>query len=675
MIREGAIISGRYEVLGRIGTGGMADVYKAMDQKLNRYVAMKVLKSEFREDESFVEKFKTEAQSAAGLQHPNIVSVYDVGEDRGRDYIVMEFIDGITLKEYIDKKGNLTPKEVISIAIQVCSAMEMAHGNKLVHRDIKPQNIMISKEGKVKVTDFGIAKATSSNTISTNMMGSVHYTSPEQARGGFSDAKSDIYSLGISMYEMITGELPFDGDSTVSIALQHLQDDITPPSDIVPDIPYSLERIILKCTQKSPDRRYANIMQLERDLRKSLKDPDGDFVVIAPLQNISGTRRITEDEFEKIRESAVVGYDMDEDDDDDYEARRARRRESRQKGVDPRMATINRVLTIVVTVIAVFILGVVVWSTIDGFNFGFGDEATTNRKVPVPDLVGKSLDEAEELCEEAGIRINVESKVASKKYEKDVVEAQRTQAGTKVPEGTIVQVVLSKGKLIEIPNLENNDFMEARDTLIDAGFLRGNIKLVEEPDETVEEDLVIRTEPEAGEFVTADEIITIYVSTGIEMVEVPNLVGMTKSEAAQLLEELGFVGEVTEEYDFATKGEVISQEEYYGTELAKGSTIHYVVSKGEEPKEKVRIPTDLTGRSYYEVKATLENMGLIVMKISAQSYEYDADQVIAVPQSGFKVEVGTVVEVHVSTGPGPAGIPAEDVPSEPETPETPETTE
>ena len=240
MIKEGVLIGDRYEIMGRIGTGGMADVYKGRDHKLNRYVALKVLKREFREDELFVKKFQSEAQAAAGLMHPNIVNVYDVGEDRGLYFMVMELVEGITLKEYIQKKVRLTPKEVISITLQVCAGIEAAHNNGIIHRDIKPQNIMISKEGKVKVTDFGIAKATTSNTISTNAMGSVHYTSPEQARGGFSDIRSDIYSLGITMFEMITGELPFDGETTVSIAIKHLQEDIAAPSELVPGIPYSL---------------------------------------------------------------------------------------------------------------------------------------------------------------------------------------------------------------------------------------------------------------------------------------------------------------------------------------------------------------------------------------------------------------------------------------------------
>ena len=315
MIKEGVLIGGRYEVLGRIGTGGMADVYKAVDRVLNRYVAVKVLKREFREDENFVRKFRSEAQAAAGLTHPNIVNVYDVAEDRGLYYIVMELVEGITLKEYIQKKGRLSAKEVVGITIQMCSGISAAHSNNIIHRDIKPQNIIISKEGKVKVTDFGIAKATSSNTISTNVMGSVHYTSPEQARGGFSDAKSDIYSLGISMYEMITGELPFDGDSTVSIALKHLQEDMVPPSELVEDIPYSLEQIILKCTQKSADRRYANVTQLVRDLKRSVQEPDGDFVKISPLMSVADTVMITPEELERIQ--GASDYDSDYDDYDD----------------------------------------------------------------------------------------------------------------------------------------------------------------------------------------------------------------------------------------------------------------------------------------------------------------------------------------------------------------------
>lgn len=274
MIKLGMLIGGRYVVLEKIGTGGMSDVYRAKDQKLNRFVAVKVLKQEFSENRNFVSKFRVEAQAAAGLMHPNIVNVYDVGEEEGIHYIVMELVEGITLKKYIEKKVRLTTKEAISIAIQVAMGIEAAHNNHIIHRDIKPQNIMISKEGKVKVTDFGIAKAASSNTLTSNVMGSVHYTSPEQARGGFSDEKSDIYSLGITMFEMLTGRVPFNGDTTVAIAIKHIQDPMPLLRDFVPEVPQSVENIVMKCTQKSPDRRYQGMSEMIADLKCSLINPD-----------------------------------------------------------------------------------------------------------------------------------------------------------------------------------------------------------------------------------------------------------------------------------------------------------------------------------------------------------------------------------------------------------------
>lgn len=294
MIKLGMLIGDRYEILDKIGTGGMSDVYKAKDQKLNRFVAVKVLKQEFSENKNFVSKFRVEAQAAAGLMHPNIVNVYDVGEEDSIHYIVMELVEGITLKKYIEKKVRLTTKEAISIAIQVAMGIEAAHNNHIIHRDIKPQNIIISKEGKVKVTDFGIAKAASSNTITSNVMGSVHYTSPEQARGGFSDAKSDIYSMGITFFEMLTGRVPFNGDTTVAIAIKHIQDDMPSPREFVSEIPISVEKIILKCTQKSPDRRYQSMEEVIRDLKRSLINPDEDFVQLNYADEVGKTRVVPE---------------------------------------------------------------------------------------------------------------------------------------------------------------------------------------------------------------------------------------------------------------------------------------------------------------------------------------------------------------------------------------------
>ncbi|NLG02737.1 MAG: Stk1 family PASTA domain-containing Ser/Thr kinase, partial [Clostridia bacterium] len=306
MLRPGTLVGDRYEIIEKIGTGGMSDVYKAKDHKLNRFVAVKVLKAEFSANKNFVSKFRVEAQSAAGLMHPNIVNVYDVGEDDGIHYFVMELVEGITLKKYIEKKMRLSVKEAISIAIQISMGIEAAHNNNIIHRDIKPQNIIISKEGKVKVADFGIARAATSDTITSHAMGSVHYTSPEQARGGYSDAKSDIYSLGITIYEMLTGRVPFDGETTVAIAIKHIQEEIPSPREFVPEIPVSVEQIIFKCTQKNADRRYANMSEVIQDLKRSLINPDEDFVKMIPVPGSEGTKTITDDERKSIQKQTYA---------------------------------------------------------------------------------------------------------------------------------------------------------------------------------------------------------------------------------------------------------------------------------------------------------------------------------------------------------------------------------
>ena len=597
-----------------------------------------------------MKKFRSEAQSAAGLTHPNIVNVYDVDEDRGLYYIVMELVDGITLKDYIQKKGRLTPKEVISIGVQVCSAMEMAHSHNIIHRDIKPQNIMISREGKIKVTDFGIAKATSSNTISTNVMGSVHYTSPEQARGGYSDAKSDIYSLGITMYEMITGELPFDGDSTVSIALKHLQEDMIEPSELVKNIPYSLEQIILKCTQKSPARRYANTAALEKDLRRSLTEPDGDFVVIAPF-NASDTKMVTAEELAMIQKAAE---ESDYDDyDDDYEARRASR--NSKKGVDPKMAKIMKILAIAATIIIALLMLLLLKGCADRLPSMLGGNKTEQTEtkegnVEVPKLVGKTKDEAEKLLKKAGLKLKVIEEKNSTEYEENYIMEQRTQEGAKLPEGAFVQVVVSKGKLIEMPDLTGDDYIEARDELIDLGFDRAKIKKEEEPHADIEEGAVTRTDPVAGTLNPKDTKITIYVSSGIEMVEVPDLVGKTKEEAQKLLEEVGLVGNPTEEHSSETKGKVISQKQDWGEEVEKGTTIDYTVSLGEKPKDKVVIPK-LSGATYSNAKAVLEQYGFKVQKAEADDDTVPAGSVVHVEGAGEEAAVGDTVVVVVSIGP------------------------
>lgn len=660
MLREGVMLSGRYEIMSRIGIGGMADVYKAVDRVLNRYVAIKVLKREFREDENFVKKFWTEAQSAAVLQHPNIVNVYDVAEDRGLYFIVMELVEGITLKDYIQKKGKLTSKEVIGITLQVCAGIETAHSKNIIHRDVKPQNIIISKEGKVKVTDFGIAKATSSNTISTNVMGSVHYTSPEQARGGFSDAKSDIYSLGITMYEMITGQLPFDGDSTVAIALKHLQEDIIPPSEYVEDIPNSLEQIILKCTQKSADRRYANISQLIRDLKHSLQDPDGDFVRISPLRSVADTVMITPEDLERIQDGVEYksnyGDDYDESyDDDEYESRR-RRKEGKKKEIDPKMAKIMRVMTVIASVVFIGVFVLIIGHVAGLFQttpqIKPGDE-----KYKVPNLVGMTLKQAEDACEEAGLVLSIVREEESEQYEKDYIFKQLTADGVRLPEGTKVQVYLSTGlKTIEIPDVANKSESEAITELVNAGFAKKNIKIRTENHDTVAEKKVTRTSPEAGKDGNKNSKITVYVSKGVGQTTMPSLVGRTKSEAEKALKDAGLKSQIEEVNSEEPAGQVIAQDIEEGTVLDRMTTVKYMVSAG---KVKVKIPEneEFAGKTYREVVALLEEISgeftFLDPPKRTVSAKYNKDFVVRVEQAGETVDEDATITIVLSNGPGP----------------------
>lgn len=651
MIKEGVMLSGRYEIIDKIGTGGMANVYKAIDRVLNRYVAIKVLKKEFSEDETFVKKFWSEAQSAAGLTHANIVNIYDVAEERGLYYIVMELVEGITLKEYIQKKGKLTPKEVIGITMQVCSGIDAAHSNNIVHRDIKPQNIIISKEGKVKVTDFGIAKATSSNTISTNAMGSVHYTSPEQARGGFSDAKSDIYSLGITMYEMITGELPFDGDSTVSIALKHLQEDIVPPSEVVDDIPYSLEQIILKCTQKSPDRRYTSIAMLARDLKRSIQEPDGDFVKIAPLASATNTVIITPEEMAKIQGESAFDSEYDEYD-DYYDDERGGKKKSE---IDPKMSKVMKILLIIASVIFVLVMGWVIGNLVGIFSNNADIVVDPDDKT-VPNVVGMTLEQAEKECAELGITIEVARREEHIKYEEGYIYEQKTAEGVKITESIKkMQVYVSSGlKPIEIPDVSGMKESKAIEALVTAGFLEKNITVKEEEHLTVAKDLAIRTDPEVGEEKTYKTKITVYISTGVGVTIMPDLVGKTKDVAEAELEEAVLYATYEEVNSDEPAGTILTQDIEEGTEINKGTTVKLMVSAG---KEKIQIPTDdqFAGKTYAEVVKMLEDLegNFIISEKSTASYKYDEGIVVSVDVAGQAVEKDSTITIIVSKGPGP----------------------
>ena len=585
MLKTGMIIGERYEIVGKIGSGGMADVYKGKDHKLNRYVAIKVLKPEFREDTKFIKKFQTEAQSAAGLTHPNVVNVYDVGNDDGVYYIVMELIEGITLKEYISKKGKLSIKEATSIAIQVSMGLEAAHSHGIVHRDVKPQNIIISTDGKVKVTDFGIARAASSNTISSNAMGSVHYSSPEQVRGGYSDEKSDIYSLGITLYEMVTGVVPFDGDTTVAIAIKHLQEEMVPPSTYTPELPYSLERIIEKCTQKSVDRRYRNMGEVIADLKHSLIDPDGDFVKLASLTNGAQTVIISDSELKKIKDNNVVSapastpepesirtrnefeddpYDESYDDgyDDDE-------RHGIHSGLEKAMSIGAWILGAVILCLLILVIG----RAAGILNFGSsGNSDSRNEQsaddqaedlVEVPDLVGMTEEEAEDALSQLGLGTKKSGEEVSDQ-DKGLISSQDPEAGQKVEKNTTIYYNVSKGEeSLTVPDVTNRTQEDAEQILADMGFVVNVEKVyIDDYDTYVDAGYVISTDPEAGTSANSGDQITILVSRGEDWgdsISVPDVVGMTESDAKLALAKFSNVTVVSEQNANVTQGEVFEQ--------------------------------------------------------------------------------------------------------------------
>lgn len=541
MLTEGMFVGDRYEIVNKIGTGGMSDVYKAKDHTLGRFVAIKVLKPEFSEDVNFVTKFRTEAQSAAGLEHPNIVNIYDVGSENGMHYIVMEYVEGITLKTYIEKKGQLTFKEAVSIAIQVGRGIEAAHNKGIIHRDIKPQNIIISTEGKVKVTDFGIARAATSNTISSDVMGSVHYASPEQARNGFVDGKSDIYSLGIVMYEMVTGRVPFDGDTTVAVAIQHLQEEIVPPSAYAPNLPISMEKIILKCTQKNPDRRYESMTALLADLRKALISPNEDFVVIAPVSQ-EKTRVIGEEEINKIKQETsniylsdedVVSHNQnhrdkfekrdrfEEDDEDDEEAYD----DDDLEEMNPKMDKAITIMGIAAGVIIVALIIFILVSFFGDFKFGgSSNKANTETSetqtdgIEVPDLKGLTFDEAKEQLNAKGLGIKKNAgTVASDQYDEGQIVSQTPDALTKAEANTTVEVTLSSGKgEVSVPSVTGMDETTAYNTLTNSGFTPVKDYAYSAD---VAQGNVIEQSPNAGSLAKSGDNVKIVISRGEEQAE------------------------------------------------------------------------------------------------------------------------------------------------------------
>ena len=596
MLELGTMLSGRYEVLKRIGSGGMADVYMAKDHKLNRNVAVKVLKSEYVEDEKFLRKFETEAQAVARLSHPNIVNIYDVGIEDGINYIVMELAEGITLKEYIRKKGYLNPKETVEISMQIASAISHAHKNHIIHRDIKPQNILVSDTGIIKVTDFGIAKATSSNTVTSTAtaMGSVHYISPEQAKGRFCDEKSDIYSLGITMYEMVTGHVPFDHENGVTIALMHLQNEITPPSQIRDGIPGSLEKIILKCTMKKPEDRYQTADELITDLKLVFEDTSGGYVGIVPSIDDSPTIMIDQNELtqrmdtikipteEPLKEDEENAY-VEEDDDEE------------ESGMNSKIEKLVIVLAAVVGAIILISIIVFVVKSSGVFKSGkttISTSITTTadkndteaEKYTVDNYIGMELSAAREKID-GKFKINVEEEYSSE-YSKGLVMRQDPESDTELEEGKTITLVVSKGTRTEdkvsVPSVVGKSEESAKSRITAAGL---NVSVSTKYSDDVAEGKVISQSPGSGNQVSKNTTISIIVSKGKKpesTVSVPNLRYFTESEARSELRNSKLVlGSVLSEYsDSVEKGLVIRQTVSSGNKVKEGTAVGIYVSLG-----------------------------------------------------------------------------------------------
>lgn len=601
MLREGMFLADRYEIIEQIGTGGMADVYKAKCHKLNRYVAIKVMKSEFSQDKTFVSKFWAEAQSAAGLVNPNVVNVYDVGVENGIYYIVMELVEGITLKKYIEKRGKLPYKEAVSIAIQVANGMDAAHQHNIVHRDIKPQNIIISKEGKVKVTDFGIAKVASSATINTSAsMGSVHYISPEQARGGYSDERSDIYSLGITIFEMLTGTVPFDGDSAVAVAVQHIQDSIPAPSQLVEGIPVSVDKIVLKCTQKKTDRRYQSASELIADLKKSLVMPDEDFVNLGsvydgamakPYDTDSETKdEPDDDDDELLTEGAKLDADNESDDelldsdsdDDDID-------DERNDKLELVMKCIGIGIAVIILMITIFVVIKLVGNgkstaknnraSVEETTASLSNNKNSSDMVEVPNVVGMTKEDAIKALNKLGLGYKAVTQ-SSDTVAEDCVISQGNVGGSKVEKNSQIVLTISSGKEnkeVSVPNVKGRSEQEARE-LIEAANLVASVDY--EYSDTVDAGNVIKYSPSGS--VSEGSTVTISVSRGkkVTNVTVPNVLGMSESLASQTLDSANF--KVTVKYETSSKAEygtVTSQTPYSaGDSVPSGTTITIYVS-------------------------------------------------------------------------------------------------
>ena len=572
---EGKLLGNRYEIIEKVGNGGMATVYKATDKVLKRYVAVKILRDEFTTDEEFIKRFEVEAQSAARLAHPNIVSIYDVGVDGNLYYIVMELIQGKTLKEIIlEEKGPLPWKWSVNVAIQIASALEMAHKNNIIHRDIKPHNIIITEDGVAKVTDFGIAKAVSNSTITAfgTTIGSVHYFSPEHARGGFTDAKSDLYSLGVVMYEMVTGRVPFDADTPVSVALKHMQEQPEEPIEVNPNVPIAINKIIMRALQKDTTLRYQNATEMLTDLRKALKNPNGDFVDDKEYDPTAATQIINTEMYNNVK---------NRDNEDQAENGK---KENKLK----RFIKNHKKLSIFIGLILLFSLSL--GGTILALNI------TNPPEVNIPNVVGMAKDEAQREVENEKLKFSIEKEEYNKDVPEGFVISQKVDGDTigdftttpstdrKVKQGTTIKVIVSKGQeKTTVPKVIGMKQDEAIKALEDANL---KAEVIEETSKKVEEGYVISQETDANAEAYAGDTVKIHVSTGtgIKQVTVVSVIGQDEAAAKKTLTDLGLKVNITYADSTSDNGKVAKQSLDAGKVVDEGTTITLTVNKVAESK-------------------------------------------------------------------------------------------
>ncbi len=561
---KGRLLGNRYEIIEKIGSGGMATVYKAKCHVLNRYVAVKILRDEFTTDEEFIKRFEVEAQSAASITHPNIVSVYDVGVDGNLYYIVMELVKGKTLKEIIiEEKGPLPWKWSVNIATQIASALEIAHRNHIIHRDIKPHNIIITEDGVAKVTDFGIAKAVSNSTITAfgTTIGSVHYFSPEHARGGFTDEKSDLYSLGVVMYEMLTGKVPFDADTPVSVALKHMQEEPKPPIEVNPNIPSAVNDIIMKALRKDVNLRYQNATAMLLDLKRALKEPNGDFVDNNDYQGDFPTQRIT-----------TLGAEADRSSNKNL-------KNGKKPNKFIEFVKEHKVASAIIGLILLFVITI-------GTTIGVSN-ATRPKDVAIPNLVGKTVDEAKKILEENKLTYVEDESVYNTEYEAGQIISQTPPfvEGRKIKQKTEVKVVVSLGtEKTKVPKLKGLTKEEAEEAADDAKI---KLEYVEEISKTVEAGIIIKQDVDSDTEVNAGDTVKVYISigTGIKQVVVTSVLYQDEATAKQNLEGIGL--KVTVEYDedkTRGNGVVLKQSISSGEKVDEGSAITITVNKLVETK-------------------------------------------------------------------------------------------